>query len=99
MKYNRHAIQAKAEIIARVLDLPAPGFDGFFAWVLQLRSELGIPHALADIGVSADKAAIIGREAAIDPSAAGNPIPVNAAQLEHIFRAAVDGQIDAVVSA
>jgi alcohol dehydrogenase class IV len=99
MTYNRHAILAKAEIIARVLDLPAPGFDGFFAWVLQMRSELGIPHALADIGVSADKAAIIGREAAIDPSAGGNPIPVNAAQLEHIFRAAVAGQIGAVVSA
>jgi alcohol dehydrogenase class IV len=99
MTYNRHAIQDKAQIIARVLDLPAPGFDGFFAWVLQMRSELGIPHALADIGVSADKAAIIGREAAIDPSAGGNPIPVNAAQLEHIFRAAVDGQIGAVVSA
>ena len=99
MTYNRNAIQAKTEIIARVLNLPAPGYDGFLAWVLQLRSELGIPHSLAGLGVSADKAAIIGREAAIDPSAGGNPIPVNAAQLEHIFRAAVAGQIDAVVSA
>jgi alcohol dehydrogenase class IV len=99
MTYNRNAIQAKTEIIARVLNLPEPGYDGFLAWVLQLRSELGIPHSLAGIGVSADKAAIIGREAAIDPSAGGNPIPVNAAQLEHIFRAAVAGQIDAVVSA
>ncbi len=89
MTYNRNAIQTKTEIIARVLDLPERGFDGFLAWVLQLRRELGIPHSLADIGVSADKAAIIGREAAIDPSAGGNPIPVNAAQLEHIFRAAV----------
>ncbi len=99
MTYNRNAIQAKTEIIARVLNLPEPGYDGFLAWVLQLRSELGIPHSLSGIGVSADKAAIIGREAAIDPSAGGNPIPVNAAQLEHIFRAAVAGQIDAVVSA
>ncbi len=99
MTYNRNAIQAKTEIIARVLNLPQPGYDGFLAWVLQLRSELGIPHSLAGIGVSADKATIIGREAAIDPSAGGNPIPVNAAQLEHIFRAAVAGQIDAVVSA
>jgi len=99
MRYNRNAIQAKTEIIARVLNLPQPGYDGFLAWVLQLRSELGIPHSLSGIGVSADKAAIIGREAAIDPSAGGNPIPVNAAQLEHIFRAAVAGQIDAVVSA
>jgi len=99
MTFNRHAIQDKTEIIARVLDLPARGYEGFFAWVLKMRSELGIPHALADIGVSADKAAIIGREAAIDPSAGGNPIPVDAAQLEHIFRAAVDGQIGAVVGA
>ena len=75
-----------------MLDLPARGFDGFLAWVLELRRELEIPHSLADIGVSADKAAIIGREAAIDPSAGGNPMPVDAAQLERIFRAAVDGQ-------
>ena len=94
--FNRNAIAEKTEIIARVLNLPAPGFDGFLDWVLQMRCELGIPHSLADIGVSADKAAIIGREAAIDPSAGGNPIPVNAAQLEHIFRAAVDGKLMAV---
>jgi alcohol dehydrogenase class IV len=94
--FNRIAIAEKTEIIARVLNLPARGFDGFLDWVLQMRRELGIPHSLADIGVSADKAAIIGREAAIDPSAGGNPIPVNAAQLEHIFRAAVDGKLMAV---
>src|SRR5208283_1039274 len=97
--FNRHAIADKTEIIARVLDLPASGFAGFLDWVLNIRRELGIAHSLKEIGVSADKAAIIGREAAIDPSAGGNPIPVNAAQLEHIFRAAVGGQIDAVVSA
>src|SRR5277367_695747 len=99
MTYNRHAIADKTDVIARVLDLPARGFDGFLAWVLKMRVDLGIPHSLADIGVGADKAAIIGREAAIDPSAGGNPIPVDAAQLEGIFRAAVAGQIDAVVSA
>jgi alcohol dehydrogenase class IV len=96
MAFNRRAIEDKAAIIARVLDVPGRGFDGFLARVMQLRRELGIPHSLADIGVSADKAAIIGREAAIDPSAGGNPIPVDAAQLERIFRAAVDGRLDAV---
>jgi alcohol dehydrogenase class IV len=97
--FNRSAIEDKADLITRVLDLRARGFDGFLAWVLDMRRELGIPHSLADLGVSADKAAIIGREAAIDPSAGGNPIPVDAAQLEHIFRAAVDGRLDAVESA
>jgi alcohol dehydrogenase class IV len=97
--FNRRAIETKADVISRVLDLPTRGFDGFLAWVLDMRRELGVPHSLADIGVSVDKAAIIGREAAIDPSASGNPIPVDAAQLEHIFRAAVAGRLDAVDAA
>ena len=97
--FNRSAIAEKTEVIARVLNLPTRGFDGFLAWVLGMRRELGIPHTLADLGVSADKAAIIGREAAIDPSAGGNPIPVDAAQLERIFRAAVAGELDAVGAA
>jgi alcohol dehydrogenase class IV len=96
MTFNRAAIADKTEVISRVLNLPARGFDGFLDWVLEMRRELGIPHSLADIGVSADKAAIIGREAAVDPSAGGNPIPVNAAQLELIFRAAVAGRLEAV---
>jgi hypothetical protein len=99
MTYNRHVIAEKAEVISRSLNLPERGFEGFFAWVLQMRRELGIPHSLAEIGVRTDNAAIIGKEASLDPSAGGNPIPVTAAQLEHIFRAAVDGQIEAVVSA
>jgi alcohol dehydrogenase class IV len=99
MVFNRNAIAGKTELIARVLNLPEGGFEGFHAWVLEMRNELGIPHSLAEIGVNADKAAIIGREAEIDPSAGGNPIPVNAGHLEHIFRAAVAGRLDAVDSA
>ena len=95
MTFNRSAISDKADVIARVLNLPERGFDGFLSWVLDLRRELGIPHSLAEIGVSADKGEIIGREAAIDPSAGGNPIALDAAILERIFRAAVDGTLAA----
>lgn len=96
MTHNRAAIADKTAVIARILDLPAGGFDGFMTWVLALRRELGIPHSLAGIGVNADKAVIIGREAAIDPSAGGNPIPVDAATLERIFTAAVAGSLETV---
>ena len=96
--FNRAAIAAKTDIIARVLDLPVRGFDGFLAWTLQMRRDLGIPHSLGEIGVNLDNAMVIGQEAAIDPSAGGNPLPVNAAQLERIFRAAVAGELDAVGS-
>jgi alcohol dehydrogenase class IV len=99
MRHNRHAIADKADIISRALNLPTRGFDGFLAWVLDMRRDLGIPHSLTHLGVSADKAAIIGREAALDPSAGGNPIPIDAAALERIFRAAVDGDLESVVSA
>jgi alcohol dehydrogenase class IV len=95
MTFNRSAIAEKADVIARVLNLRTRGFDGFLGWVLDLRRELGIPHSLAEIGVSADKGEIIGREAAIDPSAGGNPITLDATILERIFRAAVDGKLAA----
>jgi alcohol dehydrogenase class IV len=95
MTFNRPAIERKAEVIGRVLDLPAPGFDAVLAWVLELRRELGIPHSLAELGVSIDRAPLIGREAAIDPSAGGNPVPVDAPTLERIFRAAVAGELAA----
>jgi alcohol dehydrogenase class IV len=99
MTYNRNVIAEKSAVIARVLDLPIRGFDGFLGWVMDMRRELGIPHALSDIGVTVENAALIGSEAALDPSAGGNPIPIDAAQLEHIFRAAVSGELGAVVSA
>jgi len=99
MTYNRRFIDDKAQVIARALNLPLQSFDGFMSWVLKLRSDLGIPHSLAAIGVNIDNAGIIGSEAALDPSAGGNPVPVNAVQLEHIFRAAVAGKLEAVVGA
>ena len=95
MRYNRCAIAEKAVTVARVLGLPDPGFESLLTWVLTLRRKLGIAHSLAEIGVDAHNATIIGSEAAADPSAAGNPIPVDGAALERIFRAAVAGDLDA----
>ena len=39
---------------------------------------------------------MIGREAALDPSAGGNPVALDARSLERIFRAAVAGDLEAV---
>ena len=98
MTFNRRAIAEKSDVIARVLDLPERGFDGFLSWVMQLRQDLNIPHSLAEIGVHTNNAAVIGSEAALDPSAGGNPIPMNAAQFEHIFRTAVAGELAAIAA-
>lgn len=93
MQFNRAAIEARMAILGRLLDLPDPSYDGVFAWVLELRRRLGIAGDLKALGIDASRADEIGEMASRDPSAGGNPIPVNAAQLSAIFRKAVAGDL------
>ena len=91
--YNRPAIATQLEVIARTLNLPGEAFAAVFEWVLGFRRRLNIPHTLAEIGVPEKSAELIGREAALDPSASGNPQPADAAAYARIFRAAVRGDL------
>jgi alcohol dehydrogenase class IV len=93
MVHNRDAIADRLKVVARMLDLPRPGFEGVLDWVLAFRKEVGIPNSLAEIGVTLRNPEEIGREAALDPSCGGNPVPVDAAILERIFRSAVRGDL------
>jgi alcohol dehydrogenase class IV len=93
MVHNRAAIADRMRTVARLLDLSQPGFESVLAWVLAFRRELGIPHTLAEIGVHTRNAAVIGAEAAADPSASGNPVALDAATLERLFRSAVAGDL------
>ncbi|WP_114155344.1 iron-containing alcohol dehydrogenase [Chromobacterium haemolyticum] len=90
---NRPAIAERLAAAARYLGLADAGFDGFLAWVLQLRAGLGIPHTLAEIGIGADAAADIGRMAKADPSDGGNPLPLSADDYRAIFLAAQQGRL------
>lgn len=90
---NRPAIAERLSAAARYLGLADAGFDGFLAWVLQLRAGLGIPHTLAEIGIGADAAADIGRMAKADPSDGGNPLPLSADDYRAIFLAAQQGRL------
>lgn len=93
MRHNRPAIEERMVVLGRMLGLADASFDGVLAWVLELRARLGIPHTLAGIGVPDGRAAEIGRLAARDPSAGGNPVPVDAAALEAVLRDAVAGRL------
>jgi alcohol dehydrogenase class IV len=91
--YNRPAIGGQLAVIARALDLKGEPFAAVFEWVLGFRKRLDIPHTLAEIGVPEKSAELIGREAAVDPSASGNPQPAEASAYARIFRAAVKGDL------
>jgi alcohol dehydrogenase class IV len=93
MRFNHAAIADRMGPVAQALGLLDTSFDAVFNWVLQFRERLGVPHTLADLGVDDNRADEIGRLGEIDPPAAKNPVPVKAADLEGIFRNAVNGRL------
>jgi alcohol dehydrogenase class IV len=91
--HNRSAIQEQLPVIARTLNLRGEPFGALFDWVLEFRRRLKIPHSLGEIGVPLTEPDTIGREASLDPSAGGNPLPTDAAGYARIFRSAVKGDL------
>jgi len=92
LKANKAAIGDRIARLSRYLDLT----DSFLQWVLDLRSEIGIPHDLAAIGIDDSKLERVGQMATEDPSAATNPIPFEAARYTEICRAAVRGELRSI---
>ncbi|HEY0121016.1 MAG TPA: iron-containing alcohol dehydrogenase [Rhizobium sp.] len=95
MLWNRPAIEAKMDLVARLLDLPVGGFDGVLRWVLSFRAELGIPHTLAELGIAEEHAASIAADAVNDPTALVNPIRFTVAEFEALTLAAIRGDLSA----
>lgn len=93
LAFNRAAIGPKAAHIARVLDLARPGFDGLFDFVLELRHRLGIPATIAALGVPAGDLDRLAERAAVDPTAAGNPVPAGVPEMRRMLQAAFDGRL------
>ena len=93
LKANEQAISQPLTDLSRYLNLENPGFDTFLNWVLNLRAELGIPHALADIGIDESQAEKVGEMAFADPSAGGNPVTFTVDEYQQLFIAAVRGRL------
>jgi len=79
--FNRPAIGAKMELLARFLGLPTPSFDAVLTWILELRQRVAIPHGLAAIGVDDGRTDEVARKAAADGNTPTNPMPVSARNL------------------
>ena len=90
---NREAIEESMSRLSRYLALPQAGFAGVLDWVLFLRRDLGIPNTLAEIGIDAAQAEKIGAMAAVDPSAASNPLPLDQDGYRALFLAACEGRL------
>jgi alcohol dehydrogenase len=92
LAFNRPAIEDRIVRLAAYLGL-AGSFTAFLDWVLTLRAEIGVPHTLGGVNVDGRHADLITRMALDDPTAAGNPIPLDAAGARRIFEAALAGAL------
>ena len=90
---NREVIGSQMEQVSRTLGLKTQGFDAVFEWILALRESVGIPHSAADLGVDLADAIELGERSIADPTAAGNPVSLTAAQYSEIFTKACEGSL------
>lgn len=93
LQFNRAAIEERMTRLAAYLGLAKPGFDGFLDFVLALRTGVGVPHTLPELGVDDRQAGLIVEMALADPSAGGNPRPLDKDGVRAIFEAASRGDL------
>jgi alcohol dehydrogenase class IV len=93
LAYNRPAIEERMEILARLLGLPNPGFDAVLDWILFLRQEIGIPHALAALGIGESDIDHLAPDALADPLTQLNPVPVSETDYRALYEQAIKGEI------
>ena len=89
---NRPAIEPTIDRLAAYVGIPG-GFEGFLSHILELRSALDVPNTLIELGVDPDAADLIAADAVVDPTAGGNPVPVDIAYALTVFEAACHGRI------
>ena len=92
LAFNRDAIADRIGRLAAYLGLQ-PDFGAFLDFVLELRREIGVPHTLAGLGVDDSKIELIVEMAPQDPSAGGNPVPIDKAAARTIFQRALAGRL------
>ncbi len=92
LKANRKKIEKDIERASAYLGIKG-GFDGFLKWVLALRKEIGIPHALKGIGIDVKRLDEVAAMAVKDPSAGGNPILFTEKQYKALAKKCVIGEL------
>lgn len=84
LRFNRPAVEERIDRLAAYLGLS--GFDGFYAWILELRSQLEIPDRLQLENADLDELARLAKD---DPSTPTNPVPLTLADLKGLLQEAL----------
>ena len=93
LTFNRPAIEEKLTRLGRYLGLPDASFVGVLDWVLGLRTEIGIPHTLAELGVDDARIDLLAELATDDPNVATNPVPLGVETHRRLFLDSLQGRL------
>jgi len=93
LAWNRKVIDQKMVRLAAYMGLGEQSFDGFLAWVLEMRADIGIPNTLAEIGVREEHAAVFAPQALADPSTGGNPLPMTEEDFRVLYLNCIRGTL------
>jgi alcohol dehydrogenase len=92
LAFNRKAIEDRVKRLSAYIGLRG-SFRAFLEWVLMLRAETGVPHTLAGLNVGDDRIDTIVAMAPKDPTAGGNPLPLDKRAARTIFKRALEGRV------
>lgn len=84
LRFNRAAIEGRIAQAAAYLGIEG-GFDGFYAFVGELNTTLGIPANLTALGVMNPDLDALTASALQDPSTGGNPVEMTAANTRKLL--------------
>ena len=85
LDFNRPVIEDRINAASAYLGLK--GFDGFRAWIMELREQLAIPANLTALGVEAARLDELTDMALEDPSCGGNPIAMTRENTRALYQA------------
>lgn len=84
LRFNRPEIEEKIARASAYLGISG-GFDGFYDYVLSLRSELDVPENLTAMGVKQDRIDELTAMAIEDPSCGGNPVKMTLENTKQLY--------------
>ncbi len=93
LEFNTSSIEDKLTALARYLDLPNPSADAVISWVLDLRSTIGIPHTLAQLGMQDTHIEKFAAMAIADPPTLTNPVDMSQDKFESLYDRCIRGEI------
>ena len=92
VKFNQSQIEERIISLSKYIDLENQTFDGFLKWILDLRNQLAIPHALKDLKITFDFDKL-SKMALVDPSTSTNPVDLNEDDMKALYISSYEGNL------